>query len=209
MLIVVCVSSPLVPVSSRPVSPRMVRPENTPCWLTPWVSSSLSWQSTRWTPPSLPTARLGLRKSRRKFLASSRRSDTTLLLFHSSPSLAGTETTWCRPAPTCPGTRDGMSSVRKARPAEPLSSRLLTPLSHQQDLQTSLSGFPSRMFTKLEVLEQCQWVVSRLESSSPAWSSPSPPTCSPLRLSLLRCTTSPSLRPPPETTLGSTSRTCQ
>merc|ERR1711862_191517 len=38
----------------------------------------------------------------------SRRSDTTQLLFHSSPSLAGTETTCCRLAPTCPGTRDGM-----------------------------------------------------------------------------------------------------
>merc|ERR1719193_2760981 len=101
----------------------------------------------------------------------------TLLLSHSSPSLAGTETTCCRPAPTCPGTRDGTSSVRKARPVEPLSSRLSTPSSHQQDLQTSLSGFPSRMFTKLEVLEQCQWVVWRLVSSSLAWSSPSPPTC--------------------------------
>merc|ERR1719233_315565 len=161
-LIVVCLLSPLVLVSSRLVSLRMARPENTPCWLTPWVSSSLSWQSTRWTPPSLPTARPGSRKSRRKSLASSRRSDTTLLLSHLSPSLAGTET-------TCLGTRDGMSSVRKARPAELLSSRLSTPSSHQQDLQTSLSGFPSRMFTKLEVLEQCQWDVSRLVSSSLAW----------------------------------------
>merc|ERR1719233_2021947 len=176
-LIVVCLSSPLEPVSSRLVSPRMGRPENTLCWLTPWVSSSSLSQSTRWTPPSLPTARLGSRKSRRKSRASSRRSDITLLLSHSSPSLAGTETTCCRPAPTCPGTRDGTLSARKARPVEPLSSRLSTPSSHQQDLQTSLSGFPSRMFTKLEVLEQCQWVVSRLVSSSPAWSSPSPPTC--------------------------------
>merc|ERR1719177_87202 len=177
MLIVVCVSSPQEPVSSRLVYLRMVRPENTPCWLTPLVSSSSLWLSTRWTPTSLLTARLGSRKFRRKSLASSRRSDTTLLLSHSSPSLAGTETTCCRPAPTCPGTRDGTLSVRKARPAEPLSSRLSTPSFHQQDLQTSLSGFPSRMFTKLEVLEQCQWVVWRLVSSSPPWSSPSPPTC--------------------------------
>merc|ERR550517_890971 len=176
-LIVVCLSSPLVLESLRLVSPRMVRPENMPCWLTPWGSSSLSWRSTRWTPPSLPTARLGSRKSRRKSLASSRRSDTTLLLSHSFPSLAGTETTCCRPAPTCPGTRDGMSSVRKARPVEPLSSRLSTPSSHQQDLQTSLSGFPSRMFTKLEVLEQCQWVVWRLVSSSLVWLLLLPPTC--------------------------------
>merc|ERR1711936_436435 len=170
-------SSPLVPVSSRLVSPRMDRPENTPCWPTPWESSSSSWLSTRWTPPSLLTARLGLRKSRRKSQASSRRLDTTPLLFHSSPSLDGTETTCCRPAPTCPGTRDGMLSARKARPAEPLCSRLLTLSSHHRDLQTSLLGFPSRMFTKLEVLEQCQWAVSRLVSSSPAWSSLSPPTC--------------------------------
>merc|ERR1711970_1190217 len=176
-LIVVCLSLPLVLVSSRLVSPRMVRPENTPCLHTPWVSSSSSWLSTRWTPLSHLTVRLGSRKSRRKSLASSRRSDTTLLLFHSFPSLDGMGTTCCRPAPTCPGTRDGTSSVRKARPAEPLSSRLLTPSSHQQDLQTSLSDFPSRMSTKLEVLEQCQWDVWRLVSSSPAWLSPSPPTC--------------------------------
>merc|ERR1711970_525522 len=161
-LIVVCLSLPLVLVSSRLVSPRMVRPENTPCWPTPLVSSSSSWLSTRWTPPSLHTARLGLRKSRRKSLASSRRLDTTLLLSHSSPSLDGTETTCCRPAQTCPGTRDGMLSARKARPAEPLCSRLLTLSSHHRDLQTSLLGFPSRMFTKLEVLEQCQLAVSRL-----------------------------------------------
>merc|ERR1712183_376024 len=176
-LIVVCLSLPLVLVSSRLVSPRMVRPENTPCWPTPLVSSSSSWLSTRWTQPSLLTARLGSRKSRRKSLASSRRSDTTLLLFHSFPSLDGMGTTCCRPVPTCPGTRDGTSSVRNARPAEPLSSRLLTPSSHQQDLQTSLSGFPSRMSTKLEVLEQCQWAVWRLALSSPVWLSPSPPTC--------------------------------
>merc|ERR1712173_285534 len=131
------------------------------------VSSSLSWLSTRWTLPSLLTARLGLRKSRKKSLASLRRSDTTLLQSHSFPSLDGTETTCCRPAPTCPGTRDGTLSVRKARPAELLSSRLSTPSSHRKDLQTSLSGFPSRMFTKLEALEQCQSVVWRRVSSSP------------------------------------------
>merc|ERR1719270_2776790 len=33
------------------------------------------------------------------------------------------------------------------------------------------------MFTKLVVLEQFPWVGLRLASSSPAWSSPSPPTC--------------------------------
>merc|ERR1712096_393481 len=45
------------------------------------------------------------------------------------------------------------------------------------DPPTSHSGCHSRMFTKLEVLEQFQWAVSRLVSSSPAWSSPSHPTC--------------------------------
>merc|ERR1719347_1276320 len=170
-------SLPLAPVSLRLASPRMVRPENTPCWPTPWELSSSSLLSTRWTLPSPHTARLGLRKSRRKSLASSRRSGTTQLLSHSSPSPAGTEITCCRPAPTCPGTRDGTLSARKARPAVPLCSKLLTPSSHHRDLQTSLLGFPFRMSTKLEVLEQCQWAVSRLESSSPAWSSLSPLTC--------------------------------
>merc|ERR1712115_640778 len=141
------------------------------------VSSSSSLLSTRWTQPSPHTARLGLRKSRRKSLALSRRSDTTQLLFHSSPSLAGTETTCCRPVPTCPGTRDGMWSVRKARPAALLCLKHLTPSSHHRDLQTSLLGFPFRMSTRLEVLEQCQWAVSRLELSSLVWSSLSPLTC--------------------------------
>merc|ERR1719147_685192 len=116
-----------------------------------------------------PYSEVGLRKSRRKFLALSRRLDTTQLLFHSSPSLAGTEITCCRPAQTCPGTRDGMLSVRRARLAEQLCLRPLTPSSHPLDLQTSLLGFPFRMSTKLEVLEQCQWAVSRLVSSSLAW----------------------------------------
>merc|ERR1719213_1458848 len=92
---------------------------------------------------------------KKKFLALSRRSDTTQLPFHSSQSLAGTETTCCRPAQTCPGTRDGMLSERRARLAEQLCLRLLTPSSHPPDLQISLLGFPFRMSTKLEVLEQC------------------------------------------------------
>merc|ERR1712106_1063061 len=66
-LIVVCSSSPPAPVSSRQASPRTVRPENTPCWLTPLESSSSLLLSTRWTPLSLHTARLGSRRSRRKF----------------------------------------------------------------------------------------------------------------------------------------------
>merc|ERR1712183_201412 len=53
----------------------------------------LTWLSTRWTPPSLPTASPGSRKSRRKSLASSRRSATTQRLLLSSPSPDGTATT--------------------------------------------------------------------------------------------------------------------
>merc|ERR1719422_51026 len=63
------------------------------------------------------------------------------------------------------------------------------------------------MCTKSEVLEQCPWAELRLASSSPAWSSPSPPTCRPPRSSPWRCTTSLSPRLFPETTLASTSRT--
>ena len=139
-LIVVYLSSLLVLVSSRLVFLRMVRPESTLYWPTPLVSSSSSLLSTRWTQPSPHTVKLGLRKLRRKSLASSRRSDTTQLPFHSSPSLAGTETTCCRPVQTCPGTRDGMSSVRKERLAEQLCLRPLTPSSHPPDLQTYSSG---------------------------------------------------------------------
>merc|ERR1719432_375143 len=64
------------------------------------------------------------------------------------------------------------------------------------------------MSTKLEALEQCQWVVSRLERSSPARSSPLPLSASPLRSSPSRCTTSPCRRLSPATTSASTSRTC-
>merc|ERR1739847_247350 len=88
-----------------------------------------------------------------------------------------------------------------------LSSRLLTLSFLPRDLPTSLSGFPFRMSTRSEVLAQSPWAVSRLASSSPAWSSPSPPTCCPLRSSPWRCTTSLCPRLFPETTLVSTSRT--
>merc|ERR1712130_690785 len=76
------------------------------------------------------------------------------------------------------------------------------------NVTTSPSGCPSRMSTKLEALEQCQWVVLRPEGSSPAWSSPSPLSSSPLRLSPSRCSTSLCPRPFPATTSASTSRTC-
>merc|ERR1712106_1182661 len=202
-------SSLPAPASSRLAFPRTVRPESTPCWPTPWESSSSSLQSTRWTLPSLLTASPGLRRSRRRCLASLRRSDTTPLLSHSSPSPGGTETTCCRPVPTWAGTRDGLLSARKAKLTAPPSLRPSTPSFPLPDQLTSPSDCPSRTFTKLEALEQFQWAVSRLASSSPVCSSLSPPTSLPLRLNPWRCTTSLSLRPPPETTLDSTSRTCQ
>merc|ERR1712106_605748 len=91
----------------------------------------------------------------------------------------------------------------------PPSLRLLTPSFLQQDQPTSPSDCHSRMFTKLEVLEQFPWAEWRPVSSSPVWSSPLPPTYSPLRSSPSRCTTSLCPRLPQETTLDSTSRTSQ
>merc|ERR1719414_1319425 len=51
------------------------------------------------------------------------------------------------------------------------------PSFHQPDPLTSLFVSHSRMSTKSEVLEQSQSEELRLVSSSPVWSSPSPPTC--------------------------------
>merc|ERR1740129_2381548 len=56
---------------------------------------------------------------------------------------------------TWPGTRDGLWSARKARPVASPSLSASTPSSLPRDPQTSLCAFPSRMFTKLEELEQC------------------------------------------------------
>merc|ERR1719300_1242685 len=162
--------------SSRLVFLRMDKPESMLFWLTHLESSSSLLLSTRWTPLSLHTARQDLKKSRRKFLVSSRRSDTTLLLFHSSPFLDGMETTCCKPAPTCLGTRDGMLSARKERPAELPSLKPSIPSFHHRDQRTSPSDYPFRMFTKLEVLEQSQLVVLKLVSSNPVWLSPLPLT---------------------------------
>merc|ERR1712142_202632 len=83
----------------------------------------------------------------------------------------------------------------------------LTPSSPPPGQPISLSGFPSRTFTRLEALEQCPWAVLRLVSSSPAWSLHLPLACSQLRSSPSRCTTSLCPRQCPETTLASTSRT--
>merc|ERR1719300_1659874 len=162
--------------SLRLVFLRMDKPESMLFWLTHLESSSSLLLLTRWIPLSLHTARQDLKKFRRKFLVSSRRSVTTLLLFHSSPFLDGMETTCCKPAPTCLGTRDGMLSARKERPAELPSLKPSIPLFHHKDQQTSPSDCPFKMFTKLEALEQSQLVVLKLVSSSPVWLSPLPLT---------------------------------
>merc|ERR1719154_378139 len=63
------------------------------------------------------------------------------------------------------------------------------------------------MSTKLGELEQYPKAELRLVSSSQVWLLLLPLPSSPLRLSLLRCTTSLCPRPFPVTTLDSTSRT--
>merc|ERR1719150_352518 len=145
--IAVSLSLRLVLVSSRPVSPRTARPVSMPCSPTPSALSSSLLVLTRWTPPSHPTLVPGSRRSRRRCLASSRRSATTRLPSPLSPSPDGTATTcWSHP-PTWDGTRDGPSRGRRARPTAPPFSRLSTPSSHPQDLQTSPFVCPSRTST--------------------------------------------------------------
>merc|ERR1711935_661218 len=162
---------------------------------------------TRWTPLNPHTARLGSRKSPRRCKASSRRLATTLLVLPSFPSPDGTATTCWPLPPRCPGTRDGPLRGKRARLAEPHCSRLWTLSFHPQDLLTSLSDFPFRMSTRLEVLEQCQWAEWRLGSSSLVKLLPLLLTSSPLKSSLLRCITSLFQRLFPVTMLVSTSRT--
>merc|ERR1711915_941398 len=140
-------------------SQRMVKPESTLFWPIPWVSSSSLLLSTRWTLLSHHTARLDLKKFRRKSLALSRRSATTQLLSPLSQSLDGMETTCYKLAPTCPGTRDGVLSARKERPANYPSWKLLIPLFPLPDPLTSPPDCLFRMFTKLVVLEQSLSVV--------------------------------------------------
>merc|ERR1712107_285018 len=69
----------------------------------------------------------------------------------------------------------GWNIERKEGKAEPPFSTLSMPSFPLPDLPTSPSDCPSRMSTKLEVLEQCPWAELRPVSSSPVWSSPLPP----------------------------------
>merc|ERR1712012_821057 len=108
----------LVLESSRLVSQRTARLVSTPCSPTPLVSSSSSLLSTRWTPPSHPTARPVLRRSRRKSPPTLRRSVTTPRPLPLSPSLDGTETTCWRPLPTWDGSRDGRRRVPRGHQAD-------------------------------------------------------------------------------------------
>merc|ERR1719378_851596 len=92
----------------------------------------------------------------------------------SSPSPDGTETTCWRPPPRCPGSRDGPASAKKARALACLCSRPSTTSCPLLAPPTSPSVFPSRTSTRSAVLEQSPLAVSKLVSSSPVWSSPSP-----------------------------------
>merc|ERR1712098_540770 len=75
--------------SLRLVFPRMDRPESTLSLPTPLELSSSLLLVTRWTPLSHHTARPGLRKSLRKLATSSRRLDTTQLLFQDVYKIGG------------------------------------------------------------------------------------------------------------------------
>ena len=83
-----------------------------------------------------------------------------------SQSLDGMATTCCRPAPTCPGTRDGMLSIRKERPAGLPYWKLLMPLFPLPDPLTSPSNGLFRMFAGLEI--QASWAIM---SASTSWCS--------------------------------------
>merc|ERR1719334_2788280 len=100
---------------------------------------------------------------------SSRRSDTIPQLLPLSPFPDGMATTCWNPPPTCPGTRDGKSPVKKETPREPPFWKLWTLLSHLNVPQTNPFVSPFKMFTKSVVLEQCPSVVSKLVSSNPVW----------------------------------------
>ena len=112
----------LVLVNSKLVSPRTVKPVNTPSWPSPLVSSNWSSVLTRWTPLNHHTRKSFLElksktspnlakrdslKSHLKSPTTSRRSVTIQSLLLSSQSPAGTVTTWLNHPKTCHGTRDG------------------------------------------------------------------------------------------------------
>merc|ERR1711912_65559 len=131
----------LVLESSRLVSQRTARLVSTPCSPTPLVSSSSSLPSTRWTPPSHPTARPVSRRSKKRYLLTSRRSATTPRPLLLSPSQDGTETTCWSHLRTWDGSRDG-----KRR--EPPFFRLLTTSLPQSAQLRSPFVSPSRMYTR-------------------------------------------------------------
>ena len=118
---------PLVSVNSKLVSPRTVKPVNTPSWPSPLVSSNWSLVLTRWTPLNHHTRKFFLEqiwkiscylakrdslKSHLKSPTTSRRSVTIQSLLLSSQSPAGTVTTWLNHPKICHGTRDGTRKWR-------------------------------------------------------------------------------------------------
>jgi len=98
------------------------------------------------------TVKPDIRKSLKKFLLISNKSDTKLRLFHSSQFLDGTEITCWKHQPTCHGTKDHVFL------------KLSMPFNHQRDQSSSHSDFHFKMFTKSQVLELYQSEESKLES---------------------------------------------
>merc|ERR1719263_1480560 len=148
----------------------------------PWVSSKCLPAATRWTPTELTTRRTDTTKSRLRSLDISSRSDTRSILFHSSQSQDGLETTCSRSPITCHGIRDQPSW----RPS--------TPSSHQRGQSLSHSDSHSRMSTRSRVSELSQSAESRLVSSSQVFPAPSDHSRLSPMSSPSRCITSRSQR---------------
>merc|ERR1712178_128537 len=143
----------LVLESLRLVSQRTARLVSMLCSPTPLVSSSSSLLSTRWTPPSLPTARPVSRRSKKRYLLTSRRSATTPRPLLLSPSQDGTETTCWSHLRTWDGSRDGKRRVppkltkTKSSPEPPFFRLLTTSLPQSAQLRSPFVS-PSRMYTR-------------------------------------------------------------
>merc|ERR1712088_172949 len=170
-------SSLLVLVNSKPVSPRMDKPVNTLSWLSHLVSSNLSLVSTRWTPLNHHTVKSGSQKSLLKSPTTSRRLVTIQRLLLLSQSLDGMEIPCLKP---------------------------LIQSFHQPVHPTNHFVSHFKTSTKSVVLEQSQSVVSKLVSSNQVWLLPSLQSWSPLKSSPSRCITNLSQKLDQVTTLVST-----
>merc|ERR1711915_950106 len=132
---------------------------------------------------------------------------TTPTLSQLSQFLVSMVITCWRSLPTWAGGRNLRLRGRVTNMNLRLSLIVLTTSSPLPDLLTSPSVCHSRMYTRLEVLEQSQLVVLRLARSILVWLLPLHPMAQPLRSNPWRCTMKLLLRPTLETTLVSTLRT--